>query len=173
MPKKYSLWTRQETELLSHDYSDLPNDLIAAMLGKTRQGIEGKARSMGLKKSPALLRQMRNLTIQKTDGSMTARQAIEEHLSDVRRTTSNQIHSHVDSLGFSRNASQLALLKLVNDGIVRRSGQHKSFECWLSEDDPEGLVFNAGTSGNRIFEQCRASCRILQVDRLLAQVRSA
>lgn len=104
---------------------------------------------------------------------MTAKEAIEEYLNEVRRATSSQIHDHAESLGFSRNASQLALTKLVSDGTVRRSGQFKMFNCWLSEDDPEGLVFDAGTAGNNIFDQCRARCRILQIDRLLAQVRSA
>lgn len=104
---------------------------------------------------------------------MTAKEIIEDYLGKVRRATSSQIHDHAESMSVSRNASQLALMKLVNAGTVHRSGQFKQFDCWLAEDEPEGLVFNVGTAGNRIFEQCRASCRLLQVDRLLASVRAA
>lgn len=103
---------------------------------------------------------------------MAAKEIIEDYLGEVRRATSSQIHDHAESMGVSRNASQLALMKLVNKGVVRRTGQFKSFDCWLAEDEPEGLVFNAGTAGNRIFDQCRASCRLLHVDRLLESVRA-
>ena len=58
MPKR--TWSREEIEILCNEYPSSPTDMLIELLGKSRQAINSKATFLGLKKTPAMLSQIRH-----------------------------------------------------------------------------------------------------------------
>lgn len=58
MPKRH--WSREEIEILCNEYPSSPTDLLVELLGKSQQAINSKATFLGLKKTPAMLSQIRH-----------------------------------------------------------------------------------------------------------------
>ncbi|MCK4856570.1 MAG: hypothetical protein KAT58_01235 [candidate division Zixibacteria bacterium] len=53
-------WSREEINTLRKIYRTNPNTFIAKKLGRSEGSVQYKASSLGLKKSPSYLRQIRN-----------------------------------------------------------------------------------------------------------------
>ncbi|MCA1178891.1 MULTISPECIES: hypothetical protein [unclassified Pantoea] len=58
MPKRH--WRREEIEILCNEYPSTPTALLADLLGKSQMSINAKATFLGLKKTPALISQIRH-----------------------------------------------------------------------------------------------------------------
>lgn len=116
---------------------------------------------------------------------MTAKELIIAFLAENGGTKSSDIHAHLENHGLRRDSSMCALGKLHRAGIVLRYRYGRDFINWLRDADEKFEVsdinrrlsnanrrLTPSNSVNIIFDECRKTSHIYQIDKLLREVRA-
>ncbi|MCS4496225.1 hypothetical protein NXS97_18925 [Pantoea sp. B623] len=115
---------------------------------------------------------------------MTAKELIYAFLKERGSARSVDIHAHLEKQGLRRDSSMCALSKLYKAGIVFRHQHGRDFICWLrdaSQDFEISEINRRLSNANRrltpcnsvniIFDECRKTSHIYQMDQLLREAR--